>query len=70
MPLGTRFFERSKFMWDGETYPTGEAAEAKKSEYQSQGFETRLVEEEGKSLLYTRRVVKEIVIEGGNPNAG
>ncbi len=70
MPQDTRFFERSKFMWDGETYPNREAAQAKSNEYQSQGFETRLVEEEGMSLLYTRRVVKEIVIEGGNPNAG
>jgi len=70
MPQSMRFFDRSKFMWDGDVYDSPAAAEAKKNEYQSQGFETRLLEEEGKSLLYTRRVVKEIVIEGGNQNAG
>jgi hypothetical protein len=64
MPQSMRFFDRCKFMWDGETYDTSEAAEAKKNEYQSQGFETRLLEEEGRTLLYTRRVVKEIVLEG------
>ncbi len=70
MPQSMRLFDRQKFMWDGESYDSGEAPETKKSEYQGQGFETRLLEEEGKILLYTRRVVKEIVIEGGNPNAG
>ena len=35
----------------------------------SQGFEAKLVQEEGTSLLYTRRVVKEIVIEGEPPSA-
>ena len=58
-----RFFDRQKFMWDGEAYDSS-AAEAKKQEYESQGFETRLAEEEGKAFVFTRRVVKEIVIEG------
>jgi hypothetical protein len=59
-----RFFDRRKFLWDGEAYDAPAAAEAKKQEYESQGFETQLVEEEGKAFLFTRRVVKEIVIEG------
>jgi len=63
-PQSMRFFDRRKFMWDGEAYDSPAAAEAKKKEYESQGFETQLAEEEGKALLYTRRVVKEIVIEG------
>ena len=58
-----RFFDRRKFMWDGEAYDPP-AAEAKKKDYESQGFETQLVEEEGKAFVYTRRVVREIVIEG------
>jgi len=66
-PQGMRFFERSKFLWDGESHDSRPAAEAKKGEYEAQGFETRLVEEDGKVLLYTRRVVKEIVIEGEAP---
>jgi hypothetical protein len=59
-----RFFDRRKFMWDGEVYDLPAAAEAKKKEYDSQGFETQLVEEEGKVFVFTRRVVKEIVLEG------
>jgi len=55
-------------MWDGEAYDSTAAAEAKKKEYETQGFETELVEEEGKALVYTRRVVKEIVIEGEPPS--
>ncbi len=59
-----RFFDRRKFMWDGEVYDSPAAAEAKKKEHESQGFETQLVEEEGKVFVFTRRVVKEIVLEG------
>jgi hypothetical protein len=71
MAATVRFFDRRKFMWDGEAYESPAAAEAKQKSYEAQGFETqRFEEEEGKPLLYTRRVVKEIVIEGGNPNAG
>ena len=66
-PPSVLFFERSKFMWDGESYDSRPGAEAKKSQYEAQGFETRLVEEDGKAFLYTRRVVKEIVIDGGPP---
>ena len=64
-----RFFDRQKFMWDGEAYDSRAAAEAKKKDYETQGFETQLLEEEGTSLLYTRRVVKEIVIDGEPPSA-
>jgi len=66
-PQSVLFFERSKFMWDGESYDSRPAAEAKKGEYEAQGFEARLVEEDGKALLYTRRVVKEIVVAGEAP---
>jgi hypothetical protein len=58
-----RFFDRRKFMWDGETYDVA-AAGQKRQEYEAQGFETQSVEEEGKAFLFTRRVVKEIVLEG------
>ena len=59
-----RFFDRRKFMWDGEAYETPAAAGQKRQEYESQGFETQLVAEEGKVFVFTRRVVKEIVLEG------
>jgi len=67
-PQNMRFFDRRKFMWDGEAYDLRAAAEAKKKDYEIQGFETQLLEEEGASLLYTRRVVKEIVIDGEPPS--
>ena len=67
MPQSVRFFDRRKFLWDGETYEGVPAAEAKKGEYEAQGFETQLVEEEGRVFLYTRRVVKEVVVEGAPP---
>ena len=67
MPQDVRFFDRQKFVWDGETYEGVPAAEAKKSEYEAQGFETQLAEEEGRVALYTRRVVKEVVVAGEPP---
>jgi len=67
-PQNMRFFDRRKFMWDGEAYDSPAAAEAIKKDYETRGFETQLVEEEGAPLLYTRRVVKEIVIEGEPPS--
>jgi hypothetical protein len=64
MPQDVRFFERNKFMWDGEVYDSRASAEAKESDYRAQEFETHLTEEEGRFLLYTRRVVKEVKVEG------
>jgi len=57
----------SKFMWDGEQYESREAAESKKKEYEENKFEVRVHEQEGKHLLYSRRVVTEIVLEGPPP---
>jgi hypothetical protein len=67
-PQNMRFFDRRKFMWDGEAYGLRADAEGKKGEYETQGFETQMVEEEGTHLLYTRRVVKDIVVEGEPPS--
>jgi hypothetical protein len=61
------FREGNKFMWDGEFYETHEAAEAKLKEYEANDFETQLVEQGGRFLVYTRRVVTEIVLEGEAP---
>lgn len=57
----------SKFMWDGEVYDTEAAAQAKESEYIDQGFEVRTRQQDDKFLLYTRRVVSEIIVEGEAP---
>ena len=56
-----------KFMWDGESYDSRERADAVRSDYETAGFEVRLVENESKFFVYTRRVVTEIVLEGEAP---
>jgi hypothetical protein len=69
VPQNVLFVDRRKFMWDGEARDSRADAEAKKAECEAQGFETQIVEEEGNFLLYTRRVVKEVVVEGEPPPA-
>ncbi len=51
-----------KFMWDGQLYATrAEASNVEKS-YQDDNFEVCLVQQEEQFLLYTRRIVKEVVV--------
>jgi len=59
----TRFFEGKKYMWDGQEYDNEEQASSVKKEYAEKGFEVQMWREEGKVLIYTRRVVTEIVLE-------
>jgi len=56
-----------KVMWDGVVYETEAEAQETKKKYEEDNFETELVGEENKFLLYTRRVVTEIVLEGEAP---
>jgi len=59
-----RFFDGKKFMWDGEEYDSEKNAKAAQKQYNENGFEVELCrDDEGKVLLYTRRVVTEIVLE-------
>jgi hypothetical protein len=51
-----------KFMWDGQLYENREDASRAGESYRNDNFEVRLVEEDGKFLVYTRRVVKEVVV--------
>jgi len=67
MPDSFKIIDSKKFMWDGETYEGMEQAEAAEENYKKENFETRIIEEEGKPLVYTRREVKEIVLEGEAP---
>jgi hypothetical protein len=59
----SRFFEGKKFLWDGEEYDSEEQASSVEKEYSKKGFEVRVWREDGKVLLYTRRVVTEIVVD-------
>jgi len=53
-----------KFMWDGNEYPDREKASEIAQKYKNDGFETEVLEEGSKYFVFTRRVVKEVVIEG------
>jgi hypothetical protein len=68
MPNITEKMNGKKFMWDKRHYSTEAEAKEKMDEYEKDGFDTRLVKEKGKFLVYTRRVVTEIILEeGGQP---
>jgi len=62
MPSDVMFKEK-KFMWDGIDYPSKEKALEKVQTYKNNGFEVETYEESGKTYLYTRRVVKEIIVQ-------
>jgi hypothetical protein len=50
-------------MWDGEEYDSKKEAGEVEKAYLEKGFEVKSCNEEGKVLLYTRRVVTEIEID-------
>jgi len=58
-----RFFDGKKFMWDGEEYDSEKKAKDAQKQYSENGFEVQLCREDDNVLLYTRRVVTEIVLE-------
>ncbi len=53
-----------KFMWDGVDFASKEAVLDAMQIYKKNGFEVELLEDGEKLLLYTRRVVKEVVVQG------
>jgi hypothetical protein len=59
-----KIIDSKKYMWDGEDYESEAAAQENISKYKDDDFETKLIQEDGKYLVYTRRVVTEIVVEG------
>ncbi len=67
MPDVSKIINGKKFMWDGVVYESKKEAEDTMQKYKDDNFEVELKEEEGKHLLYTRRVITEIVVEGEAP---
>ena len=53
-----------KFMWDCETYTGKEKGQEVISNYEKEGFETRLIKEGKEYFVYSRRVVTEIIVDG------
>lgn len=64
MPDSSKIIKEKKFMWDGTVYESEKEAQDMKQKYEEDNFEAEMLAEEDKYLLYTRRVVTEIVIEG------
>jgi len=56
-----KIIDEKKFMWDGDLYDSQSQASGAAQSYQAEGFEAQVEEEDGKFLVYTRRVVKEVV---------
>jgi len=67
MPDVSIIINSKKFMWDGVVYESEKEAQDTMQKYKDDNFEVEMKEEEGKHLLYTRRVVTEIVVEGEAP---
>ncbi len=61
-----RIVDGKKFMWDGQVYDSKALADETASNYSKDRFEVRVFEETGKYLVYTRRVVSEVVVEEQN----
>ena len=60
----SRRFDGKKFMWDGQVYPDRKQAEAAAEKYQADSFQTQLITEENQYFVFTRREVKEVIVEG------
>jgi len=67
MPDISKMINSKKFMWDGVVYESEKEAQDTMKKYKEKNFEVEMKEEEGKHLLYTRRLVTEIVVEGEPP---
>ena len=67
MPDSSKFLDGKKFMWDGVVYESESVAQETKKKFEEDNFEVELIKEEEQHFLYTRREVKEIVVEGEPP---
>lgn len=64
MPELASIINGKKFMWDGVAYESEKDARDAKKAFEAEGFEVELVSVDSQPLIYTRRVVTEIVVEG------
>ena len=60
----SRIIDGKKFMWDGGEHKDENEANGVMEKYQTDGFEARLIVEEDKFYIFTRRVVAEAKVEG------
>jgi hypothetical protein len=69
MPDSSRMINGKKFMWDGVVYESKEKAQEVKEKYSQDGFSVELIEDNNQYLVYSRRVVTHVVVEGEPPPA-
>ena len=68
MPDLAKLVDGKKYMWNGNEYTDKGSAEQAKETYLKDGFEVLIFEEEDKFMVYSRRLVTEIVLDGeGTP---
>ncbi len=53
-----------KFIWDGLEYNTESEAKIVAAEYQQEDFETSIINNKEFYFIYSRRSVKEIIVDG------
>jgi len=63
MAVRSQLFDGKKYMWDGQEYDDKKKAGEVEKEYREKGFDVQNYSEGGKILLFTRRVVTEVVVE-------
>ena len=51
-----------KFLWDGHIFQAQDEASRSAEAYKKDSFEVQMVEVSGSYLVYTRRLVKEVVV--------
>ena len=63
MPNNLIIIDGRKFVWDGVDYNSAEEASQRMQKYKHDAFEVEASEEDGKTYLYTRRDVKEVIVQ-------
>ncbi len=58
MPALSKVIDDKKYMWDGNVYDSEEEAQKVAEGYAEDGFDTKIVSEEGHFLVYNRREIK------------
>ncbi|MBM3705114.1 MAG: hypothetical protein FJW66_01175 [Actinobacteria bacterium] len=60
----SKIIDGKKFMWDGSSITDKKSADDIEKKYKGDGFETVIHEEDNNYYVFTRRIVKEVVVEG------
>lgn len=55
MVANYKIIDNRKYMWDGKAYEGKDAVKSAAEKYEKENFAVKIIEEEGKYLLYTRR---------------